>query len=230
MTGTAVVLFLSSCATAIIHALIPDHWLPFVLLGRSQGWSDRKLSVLVASAGLLHATVTVAAALVVIGIGAGSARGLVELSGRPPEFLAGVLLVAFGIVYGFYAHRREARAHGAAAPPVPERDGHLHAHGHLLERWFRRALSGGALVAVIGISPCALLVPVLLTAYAEGPVATAMAALGFAVCTILTMLAVALSANHGMRRIELPWFARYGDLASGILIAAIGLLVMRLER
>ncbi len=229
MTSTAIVLFLSSCATATIHALIPDHWLPFVLLSRAQSWSDRRLAALVVLAGSLHAAVSGAAAAVAIVLGTVSARGLLERTGWSLESLAGLLLVVFGLGYGIWAHLREARAHRPQSGPPSGNAGHVHVHGHLLERWFHGALSGGALVAIIGISPCALLVPVLLAASAEGPGTLFAAGLGFAVCTILTMLTVALCATRGMRRIDLPFFARYGDLASGLLIAAIGLLVLRLE-
>src|SRR6266705_804279 len=163
------------------------------------------------------------------GAGGISALRRVGRTGWSLESVAGLLLVVFGLGYGIWAHRREARAHRPESGPPSGNAGHVHVHGHLLERWFHGALSGGALVAIIGISPCALLVPVLLAASAEGPGTLLAAGLGFAVCTILTMLTVALCATRGMRRIDLPFFTRYGDLASGLLIAAIGLLVLRLE-
>lgn len=226
MSSTAVVLFLSACATATIHALIPDHWLPFVLLARAQRWSDRRLAGLVALAGALHVLITLLVALLAIVVGTLSAPGLVLSTGWSLESLAGLLLLVFGTSYGLWAHLRERRAHGS--PGQPAVGDHVHAHGHLLERWFRGALSGGALVAVVGISPCALLVPLMLAASATGTGAGLAAGLGFAACTILTMVGVALFAMHGMRRLDLPLFERYGDLASGLLIAVIGLLVMHL--
>jgi threonine/homoserine/homoserine lactone efflux protein len=186
---------------------------------------------LVSLAAVLHAMVTTVAALLVIAVGAVPVRGLMESTGRPLRFLSGVVLLVFGLGYGIYAHLREARVHGhGSAAGASQAADHVHAHGHLLERWFRGALSGGALVAVVGISPCALLVPVLLAAAAEGPVAFAAAGSGFLACTLLTMVGVAASAAHGMRRLDLPLFSRFGDLASGVLIAAIGLLVMHQER
>ena len=99
-------------------------------------------------------------------------------------------------------------------------------HGHLLERWFHGALTAGALVLVIGISPCALLVPILFAASAAGAGAVLAASLGFALCTIATMVGVTIVAMRGMRRIELPFFTRYGDLISGALVGAVGLLLM----
>ena len=87
-------------------------------------------------------------------------------------------------------------------------------------------MTAGALVLVIGISPCALLVPILFAAAVEGPGALLASGLGFALCTIGTMVGVTVFAMRGMRRVDLPFFARYGDLISGALVSAIGLLMM----
>src|SRR4029450_1635303 len=54
LASTAVLLFLSSCTTAIIHALIPDHWLPFVLLSRVERWSERRGAAVPGRGGRLH--------------------------------------------------------------------------------------------------------------------------------------------------------------------------------
>lgn len=227
MASTAVLLFLSSCSTAIIHALIPDHWLPLVLMSRAQTWSDRRTLVMVGITGGIHVLVSLAVGVSVILVGSSSARGLAERLGASLESLAGLLLVTFGVVYGVWAHRREALAHAAVGAPGQRPDAApLHAHGHLLSRWARGSLSGGALVAIIGISPCVLLQPILFASAAEGPMAAAAAAGGFAVCTISTMLCVTYLATQGMRRLDLRFFTRYGDLISGLVIAGIGLLVL----
>jgi nickel/cobalt transporter (NicO) family protein len=227
VTSTTLFLFLSSCAVAIFHGLIPDHWLPFVLMSRSQGWADRSAAALAGLAGLIHVLISTAVGAMVIVLGADPARGLAARTGQTLEFLAGLLLIVFGLVYGIVAHLREARVHAAGAPAASE--GHVHVHGHLLERWFRRALTGGALVLIIGVSPCALMVPLLFAASTEGPAAVVAAAAGFGVCTVLTMMLVTLLATRGMRRLALPFFTRYGDLISGLLIAALGLYVILRE-
>jgi hypothetical protein len=231
VTSTGILLFLSSCSTAIIHALIPDHWLPFALMGRSQGWSGRRTMLLVTLTGIVHTSVSLLVGAGIALIGAEQTRRLAGRTGASLEAIGGGLLVAFGLAYGVWAHLRERRAHA----PHPGRDGHgsggagvpaLHAHGHLLSRWSRAALTGGALVAIIGISPCVLLQPILFAAAAEGPGTFLAAAAGFASCTIGTMVAVTWAAGLGMRRVNLTFFTRFGDLLSGLLIAGLGLLVI----
>src|SRR3989454_170959 len=137
-----------------------------------------------------------------------------------------LLLLVFGVTYGIWRHRREARVHARVDRPPADPGDHVHAHGHLLERWFHGALSAGALVLVIGISPCALLVPILFSASVEGTGALLASALGFALCTVGTMVGVTVFAMRGIRRIDLPFFAHYGDLISGALVSAVGLLMM----
>src|SRR5262249_47224433 len=50
VASTAAIFATTANATAALHALIPDHWLPFVLLSRSRNWSLAKTLAL-ASAG-----------------------------------------------------------------------------------------------------------------------------------------------------------------------------------
>lgn len=224
MTSTPVLLVLSACVTAVIHALIPDHWLPFALLARTERWSERRLVALVGLTGMLHVAVSLLLGAGLAFAGSAAGKAAAGRAGASLESLAGALLALFGIAYGLWAHRREARAHAHAA------DGHhharLHAHGHLLSRLAGRSASAGALVAIIGISPCVLLQPILFASAAEGWGIALAAAAGFAACTIATMLLVAILARRGLERLDLAFFTRFGDLLSGLLIAAIGVVVL----
>ena len=40
--------------TAFLHAALPTHWLPFVLVGRGQRWALPQVLTAVATAGLAH--------------------------------------------------------------------------------------------------------------------------------------------------------------------------------
>lgn len=243
MASTAFLLFLSSCATAVIHALIPDHWLPFALMAKAEGWSEKRTLGLVGLTGLLHVAVSLAVGALFVMAG-DQTRGLAERLGARLESVGGLLLILFGLAYGIWAHRRERRAHAPEeghaghdhaghahaghAHTVAEgaSDGRLHAHGHLLSGLSRGRVSGRMLVAIIGISPCVLLQPILFAAAAEGGRAVAAAVAGFSICTVVTMLVVTWIAVQGLARVRLAFFTRYGDLLSGLVIAAIGILML----
>jgi len=235
VASTPLLLFLSACSTAVIHALIPDHWLPFALMARSQGWTVRRTLTLVGITGAIHAGVSIALGTLVYAVGWGMARRMAGHFQASSAIAGGWLMLLFGLGYGIMAHLREARAHHSEgrADDRPDPAGvplhPLHAHGHLLSRWSRGTITGGALVAIIGISPCVLLQPILFAAGAEGAGVAAVAAAGFAACTVGTMIAVTWAASRGIERLDLPFFARYGDLASGLVLAALGIFVIAQE-
>lgn len=231
MASTAFLLFLSSCTTAVIHALIPDHWLPFALMAKAEGWTERRTLGLVGLTGLLHVLVSLAVGALVV-LAGDQARGLAGRPGAHLGAVGGLLLVLFGIAYGVWAHHRERRAH-AADPGAPPDHAHedggpapLHGHGHLLSALTRGRVSGRMLVLVIGISPCVLLQPILFAAAASGSAAVAASIAGFSICTVTTMLAVTWIAGRGLDRLRLGFFTRYGDLLSGLVIAGLGLVVL----
>ena len=233
MASTSLLLFLSACSTAIIHALIPDHWLPFALMARVQNWTLRRTLSMVGITGAIHVGVSIALGAVVFAAGSGTARRMAGHLQSSSGIVGGWLMLLFGVGYGLMAHYREARAHHSGGPAPGRHDeaaagrpAGLHAHGHLLSHWSRGTISGGALVAVIGISPCVLLQPILFAAGAEGPAVAAACASGFAFCTVATMVAITWIAARGIERLNLPFFARFGDLASGLVLAAIGLFVI----
>lgn len=233
MASTAYLLFLSSCATAVIHALIPDHWLPFALLAKAEGWSEKRTLGLVGLTGLLHVAVSLAVGALFV-VAGDQTRGLAGRLGTRLEAVGGLLLVLFGVAYGIWAHLRERRAHApgkghaghAHAAGEGAVGGRLHAHGHLLSGLSRGRVSGRMLVAIIGISPCVLLQPILFAAAAEGGRVVAAAIAGFSICTVVTMLVVTWIAGQGLARVRLDFFTRYGDLLSGLVIAAIGVLML----
>src|SRR5690606_41830567 len=54
---------------AFLHAALPTHWLPFVLVGRAQGWSGGRTLATAAAAGSAHIATTAAAGAVVLAAG-----------------------------------------------------------------------------------------------------------------------------------------------------------------
>ena len=96
--------------TAFLHAALPTHWLPFVLVGRGQRWTLPQVLGAVVAAGLAHiATTAVVGGLIV-------AAGLVMdqwISGLLPWASAGLLFL-FG---AFYLGRAVLRAPIMAGGP-----------------------------------------------------------------------------------------------------------------
>src|SRR3712207_6428279 len=80
---------------AFLHAAIPTHWLPFVLVGRAQGWSGRKTLGVAVLAGGGHIASTVALGLLLTLAG----MALHDEFGPWLARAAGVLLIGVGLYY-----------------------------------------------------------------------------------------------------------------------------------
>lgn len=134
-------LLLAAAGIAIVHtALGPDHYLPFVMIGRARKWTMARTLVITALCGIGH----VGSSLLLGGLGilAGMAiagvEGLEQLRGSA----AGWALVAVGCAYGLWGlrqasrhrHGLEVHRHGAHVHLHEGGDGQhahqLHAHAH----------------------------------------------------------------------------------------------------
>jgi nickel/cobalt transporter (NicO) family protein len=82
-------------AVAFLHAATPTHWLPFVLVGRAQGWSSGRTLGVTAVAGFGHAMFTAVLGLVLTGAGVLIGERLGDVFPR----LVAVGLIALGLYY-----------------------------------------------------------------------------------------------------------------------------------
>ena len=80
---------------AIVHALIPNHWLPLVAVARAEHWNQRDVTSVTFLAALAHVTGTVILGLVLGLIG----KELVEKYGGIIAVVSSVLLIVFGLIY-----------------------------------------------------------------------------------------------------------------------------------
>src|SRR4051794_15581525 len=56
--GALTTIAVTGFSVAFLHAMIPTHWLPFVLTARVQKWNPAKTLVITAFAGLGHVAIT----------------------------------------------------------------------------------------------------------------------------------------------------------------------------
>jgi hypothetical protein len=80
---------------AVVHALIPNHWLPLVAVARAEHWKQRDVTSVTFLAALAHVTGTVILGLVLGVIG----KELEEEYGTIIHVVSTVLLIVFGLIY-----------------------------------------------------------------------------------------------------------------------------------
>ncbi len=177
-------LALTGLVIAALHAAVPTHWLPFVLVGRARGWTRRRILGAVVLAGGGHVATTAA-------LGVALAYGGFELNhefAHAIHWLIAGVLVALGAWLVFRPSCQACgHVHASEEHPVPTAG-----------QSDRAALIG--LFVALTLSPCELFLPVYLTAVPHGWTAVAILSAVLAVGTLGGMLLLTALTLAGGKR------------------------------
>jgi nickel/cobalt exporter len=217
---------------AFFHAAIPNHWLPFVLTSRVQGWTHPRTIRITALAGACHVAVT---ALLGVGITL-FGTGLVHRLGPHFDRLAGALLIGFSLYYLIRQARGKGHVHFGyphehlSDEPV-EHSHHDHDHNHdQHHHTSSRATSDRAtimsLLLFLTLSPCEAFLPIYVSGIREGWAGFALLTAILSVGTVLGMVVFTSLSLTGLNRIRLGWLERCESGMMAALLFGVGLFVL----
>lgn len=221
MSQAGLALVLTTIATAVVHTLIPDHWLPFVLVARAERWSNGRTLMLTGVSALLHVVISIALGLVAVAAGNGAGRAISGLA-EHLELLTAGLLVVFGLVYMGWFLVRGGHVHSFGLHPHHRPED----HDELSHAPRVKPLTGYTLAFIVGFNPCVLIIPCVLQAAQLSRATLVAVAVAFAVSTIGSMLIVTILGLRGTEKLTSPFLTRYGEAFSGGLIALTGLFAL----
>ena len=188
-------------SVAALHAALPTHWLPFVVICRARGWSRRRTLGAVALAGGGHILATTV-------LGIGLARFGWEINERFDaafHWAVAALLVGLGAWLAFRAPHGYGCDHCEGRKLIPEPTD-------------RAALWG--LFLTLTLSPCELFLPVYLTAAPYGWPGIAWLSAVLAVATLTGMITLTWLTLRGAARLR--WLDRLDHRVLGGLLALLG--------
>ncbi len=188
-------------AVGVLHTMVPDHWLPIALIARQRKWSKAETALVALKAGTGHVLSTLALAVVFWFAGV----VIASRYGQIVDMLASLALVGFGLWV-------------AVSAWIEMHQGHTenHEHGELSKTT--------ALLFILGSSPMIEGIPAFFAAARYGFGLMLVMAIVFAVSTIATYIVLSTYVGAGLQRVGLGAFEAYGEIASGLLIAAVGIV------
>jgi hypothetical protein len=223
---------------AFLHAAIPTHWLPFVLVGRARGWSRMHTIAITAGAGLCHVALTSLLGLLIAWFG----FKLNESLGGAFVWIAAGVLGLLGLYYlwrqiagaGVLHHHPPGTAHHAQ-----ESCGHEHDRTHwdreldgtpLVSNRAADSVAVGGLFVMLTLSPCEAFLPVYLSGVQFGwrgfvVLSAILAVAALAGMTLFTWLALV-----GFDRIRVQRFERVEAGIVGGIFLLLAVVVLLLER
>ncbi|MCS7186603.1 MAG: hypothetical protein N3B10_10790 [Armatimonadetes bacterium] len=196
-------------ATAVVHALLPNHWLPFIAAARFHRWSSSQLFQFTLLVAIAHAAMTIGLGIAVGLLGEGVAHFFHENSARIVGFVLLVLAATF-----FFA---------------PQLYGHHHIHHPECEhcRNSGQVVTLAGLFVALALSPCEGLLPVFFAVAVKfGWIKALTIAFTSSLLTVILLVAVVLLAHNGWVRV-LPQLHEKHErvLASGLMLI-LGILML----
>ena len=201
-------------AVGVLHTMVPDHWLPIVLMARQRKWSTRETALAALQAGTGHVVSTLLIAVLFWGAGAAIAT---RFSGWV-ESATSLALVGFGLWVAVGAWREMVHEQGHERGDH-HHHGHSHGHGHSHDT---KTGSRMALLLILGSSPMIEGIPAFFAAGQYGLGLLIVMALVFAAATIATYIVLSVYSAKGLKQVRFGRFERYGEIVSGTLIAVVG--------
>lgn len=198
---------------AFLHAALPTHWLPFVLVGRAQRWALPKTLSAVSAAGLAH----IASTAVVGGLIIAAGMALDQWVAGLLPYLSAALLFVFGAFYLIKAIIRR--------PALGTPGGGGSQALQLSEPTVSHAAAFWGLVALMALSPGEVLLLIYMPAAEEGLLALGLLTVAFAAGTVMGMSLFTMLARAGASVLRLERWARYEGVVLGVALIGLGLLV-----
>ena len=209
--GLFTTLLLGAITVGAVHALSPDHWVPFAAVARARGWSMARTARVAAACGFGHVTVSVLLGIVGLFLGI----EVLEAFGRRMQSVAGILLIGFGIAYAVWGLRHEM---GKCL--------HGHAHGHYDHVHDPSKTTAWGLFVLSCADPCVAVVPIVFAAAPLGVASAITIVVAYEAATLGAMVALVLLARSGVKLIRMRLLDHHAHAAAGAFIAVVGIVLL----
>jgi nickel/cobalt exporter len=210
-------LLVAAAGVGFGHAVLPDHWVPLAVMGRTRRYRLARVGRLSLLAAITHVLVSVILGAIIVVIGL-QFRHLVQSA---EDLIVGLILVATGL--GFIALELTGHGHRHDHDHDHGHDDHARGAGHTHSH--RRNLASVVVPFGAAASPDLTILPVFLAATASGiGVAIGSVAI-FAGVTITTIVGLTLAATRGGYEIKGDWLERWGNAFTAAVLIIIGALI-----
>lgn len=201
-------IIIGAFSLSIVHASIPNHWLPLVALSKSEKWNERFTMGMTALAGFAHTLSTIIIGIIVGFLG-------YKLSGSY-SFIVGViapsLLIILGIVYLVISIRANKQHHH---------------HSHNIHIDDAKKKTTAAIIVALTISmffsPCLEIEAYYFVASSLGWTGIITVSIIYTIITIAGMLLLVWLGMKGVKKIKSHFLEHHEKTITGSLLILLGI-------
>ncbi|MBN8673370.1 MAG: hypothetical protein J0L56_04515 [Chitinophagales bacterium] len=196
-------IIIGSLFISLLHAVIPNHWLPVLAIGKKQGWSLAETTRITFIAGIAHVISTI-----IIGILLGLIGG--ELTEHIEDFTR-IIGSSILILIGLYFVRQHYTHH------------HFHLQKEKLEKKNKTSVIL-ALVIAMFLSPCMEIEAYFLLAGSKGWYLMAAIAAMYSIVTIAGMLIWIRIVYKGLLKLNWHKWEHNAGIITGLILIITGII------
>jgi len=205
-------IFIGSFILSTIHALIPNHWLPLIAVGKTEKWTHSQTLWATVITGVSHTLSTIIIGIVVGLIGYKLATKYAVIS----ETVAPAILIGLGLIYIFRDFRSD----------------HHHTHdlkqletepGQKRSRWIAILTS---LSIAMFLTPCIEIEAYYFQAGTIGWIGIFIVSAVYLMTTVMVMLLLVYLGMRGVKTFKSHFLEHHEKGITGIVLVALGILAL----
>lgn len=227
----------ASLLLSIIHASIPNHWLPLIAIGKTEKWTYAETMFGTVVTGFAHTLSTVIIGIIVgvVGYKLSSSYGIIS------GMIAPAILIVLGIIYIFLDLTGAKHTHDHFSPDKSHQNSnhihnfhHLHHHDHphnheeyLIQKPIKRTKWAVLSTLSLGmfLTPCIEIEAYYFQASTIGWTGIWIVSAIYTFVTVGTMMLLVYLGMKGVQNIRSHFLEAHEKRISGIVLIAVGLLV-----
>lgn len=198
---------------SLVHAIMPDHWIPMVMIGKTEKWPRKEIFGLTALIAIPHIISTILIGIVI---------GIIGCTLTPAhEWMMGIAApLVLVVIGGFYVF-------------LDLNDFHQHSHDHAVPSGTPSRKSRWALLfplaTALFFSPCVAIGTYFFVAGTKGWVGIAIVSAIYLVVTVLGMVFMVGLGLRGVESITWSFLDRHENGVTGAVLVALGILIFFME-
>ncbi len=197
-------LITGSIVLSLLHAIIPNHWLPILAISKKEGWTEGATTKVTLLAGLAHALSTIAIGILLAFLGLTLSEEIESIT----NYAATTILIGMGIFFIWQHHR--------------------HKHFHLQDVGQTKSLSKRRiiwlLVVAMFFSPCLEIEAFYFAAGSIGWLPVAYISILYLLITVVGMVIWVKFAYRGLQKFNWHSIEHNAGIITGITLVLTGIL------
>ena len=204
-------IFIGSIILSTIHALIPNHWLPLIAIGKTEKWTQNQTLLATIITGFAHTLSTIMIGIIVglIGYRLSSSYSVIS------ETIAPSILIGLGVIYVILDFRRHNHHHDINDVVTDM--------GHKKSRWVAILTS---LSIAMFLTPCIEIEAYYFQAGSIGWIGIFIVSAVYLITTVVIMLFLVYWGMKGANTFKSEFLEHHEKGITGIVLIALGLLAL----